>query len=115
MSGTIFMRAERETWNEEIRLSREAAERRFSPPPGFCPWGCGAADPERNPSWGWHELYDGEQPDGTCIWWQGAWWSPCECNLGSRWENGRQTIYVLAYPSDYDPNGNGNGAGHESP
>jgi hypothetical protein len=109
MSETVFQRAARQDLQEETQASRLAAEARFSPPPGFCYWGCGAADLERNPSWGWHELYDGEQPDGLCIFWRGAWWSPCECNLGGRWRNGERTVYVLAYPSDYDPNGNGAG------
>lgn len=49
---TDYLRYEREVWREEIRRDREKAIRRFSPPPGFCPWGCGAADPERNPMTG---------------------------------------------------------------
>lgn len=46
---TDYLRYEREVWREEIRRDREEAIRWFSPPPGFCPWGCGAADLTRNP------------------------------------------------------------------
>lgn len=110
MSGTAFQRAAREDLAEEIQMSRLAAERRFSPPPGFCPYGCGAADPERNPSRGWRELFDDETPQpGWDIFWQGRWWTPCECNLYDTWRYGQRELHIRAYPTGCDPDQNSDG------
>lgn len=81
---------------EEERIARLEAERRFSPPPGCCPWGCDGS--------GWKELscFGDVQPEpGYDIFWEGQWWTPCECNLASTHLNGERFVCVRRYPDGY--------------
>jgi hypothetical protein len=92
------LEAEARWANEELELARLEAERRFSPPPGECPWGCDGS--------GWRPLWPEDLEtmppiEGYDIWWQGQWWTPCECNHASTHLNGKRLVWIRKYPDGY--------------
>ena len=83
--------------NEELEAKRLEAERRFSPPPGDCPWGCdGSGWRQVTPEGAsilqdvWHKLWPDvpypetlTRPGALDVVCGDQWWTPCECNVAS--------------------------------
>ena len=85
-------------WIEEMEVQQRLEwERRFSPPPGECPWGCDGS--------GWRELSrfgEDVQPEpGYDIFWEATWWTPCACNLASTHVKGERRVWIRHYPDGY--------------
>ena len=92
MANQEILELETAELSEEMKAQRLSNERRFSPPRGACPYGCDGS--------GWLELADYVEPHELEIFWNGEWWTPCECNTRVAWFSGVK--HPRRYPDDYN-------------